>query len=123
VPWAKHVIDNKIGRFADRRGTRAQDWRHGSLHVRLRGPEELRDLLSEPPITLPQEWVREVNRPQSDAEQATMVECIRRGPAVRAGQMGADDGRAVQSAKHPPPAWAAKGLEEAERKSRIAPGK
>jgi putative transposase len=59
--------------------TRAQAWRHSSLHVRLHGPAELRDLLSAPPIELPRDWVGEVNRPQTDAEQAAIIECMKRG--------------------------------------------
>lgn len=52
---------------------RAQDWRWGSCHVRLRGPDELKGLLSDWPIDLPRDWVGWVNAAQTETE----VELIR----------------------------------------------
>src|SRR5437762_111275 len=47
---------------------RAQDWRWCSLWRRMHGDEE--NLLSAWPIEMPADWVRRVNRPQSEAEEA-----------------------------------------------------
>jgi REP-associated tyrosine transposase len=58
---------------------RAQDWRFSSLHARLHGPQELRELLSEWPIERPVDWVQEVNRPQTDAELDAIRLSLRRG--------------------------------------------
>src|SRR5205809_6716904 len=44
---------------------RAQDWRWSSLHARLNGPQEIRSLLSEWPIAVRDDWIEQVNRPQS----------------------------------------------------------
>lgn len=58
---------------------RAQDWPWSSLHARLRGPAEIRQLLSEWPIEMPPDWVRKVNRPQSAAEEEAIARSILRG--------------------------------------------
>jgi putative transposase len=58
---------------------RAQDWGYSSLSARLRGPAEMRGLLSDWPIDRPADWTRLVNRPQTDAEEAQILESIRRG--------------------------------------------
>jgi putative transposase len=51
---------------------RAEDWRWGSLYRRARGGAEERSLLTEPPIPLGRGWVDRVNRPQSEAELASI---------------------------------------------------
>jgi putative transposase len=58
---------------------RAQDWRWSSLHARLHGPAEIRRLLTDPPIDLPRDWVRQVNRPQADAEEEAIARSMQRG--------------------------------------------
>ena len=61
---------------------RAQDWRWSSLHVRRHGPAELKQLLSDWPVEMPRDWsdwVRQVNQPQSDKEQAAIRRSIQRG--------------------------------------------
>src|SRR5205085_2652474 len=58
---------------------RAQDWRWSSLQARLRGPAELRQLLCDWPIERPRDWLRQVNRPQTAAEEDAIAHSIRRG--------------------------------------------
>jgi putative transposase len=58
---------------------RAQDWRWGSLHARLHGPPEVRELLADWPIDVPDDWTAHVNRPQTAAEEAAIQLCARRG--------------------------------------------
>ena len=58
---------------------RAQDWPWSSLHARLHGPPEVRAWLSAGPIDLPSDWVGQVNRPQSDAEEQAILRSLRRG--------------------------------------------
>ena len=57
---------------------RAEDWRWSSLHVRRHGPAELVPLLSDWPIDRPRNWLAEVNRPQTQAEETAVVNAIRR---------------------------------------------
>ena len=59
--------------------TRAEDWRWCSLWRRERGSAQERGLLSEWPVSRPPRWTTLVNTPQSDKEQAELLECIRRG--------------------------------------------
>jgi putative transposase len=58
--------------------TRAQDWRWSSLHVRGNGPAELRSLLSDWPIERPRNWLSQVNRPQTPAEESAITNAIKR---------------------------------------------
>ena len=58
---------------------RAQDWPWSSLHARLHGPAELRALLSDWPVERPRDWLAQVNRPQTPAEQEAIARAIRRG--------------------------------------------
>ncbi|MBV8780085.1 MAG: transposase [Phycisphaerae bacterium] len=57
---------------------RSQDWRWGSLHIRQRGPADLRSLLSDWPIDRPRNWIDEVNRPQSETEELAITNAERR---------------------------------------------
>lgn len=56
---------------------RAQNWRWSSLWRREHGDED--KLLSPMPIELPEDWVLEVNRAQTDAEVEALRRSIRRG--------------------------------------------
>src|SRR5207247_366608 len=56
---------------------RAQDWRWCSLRRRLDGDAE--KLLSAWPIDVPTDWLRRVNRPQSQAEEAALRRALTRG--------------------------------------------
>ncbi len=58
---------------------RAQDWRWSSVHARLNGPDEIRQLLSDWPIEMPADWTAQVNRPQTPAEEEAIKLCARRG--------------------------------------------
>ncbi len=58
---------------------RAEDWPWSSLHARLRGPDEIKRLLSAWPIDEPADWVQRVNRPQTQREEDAITESIRRG--------------------------------------------
>lgn len=58
---------------------RAEDWRHGSLHVRRNGPMELKRLLSDWPVSRPRDWVGLVNRPQTPEEETAISNAIHRG--------------------------------------------
>jgi putative transposase len=57
----------------------AEDWRHSSLHVRRHGPADLRRLLTDWPVSRPRDWIAQVNRPQTPAEEAAIVNAINRG--------------------------------------------
>ena len=57
---------------------RAQDWRWSSLHARLNGPEEIKALLSDGPIEMPADWLAQVNRPQTPAEEEAIQRSLRR---------------------------------------------
>jgi putative transposase len=46
----------------------AEDWRHGSLWVRGHGSVEMRSILSDWPIEMPDDWSKWVNRPLTDRE-------------------------------------------------------
>ena len=73
---------------------RAQNWRWCSLWRRTHGDEG--SLLSAWPTEMPRDWVRVVNRPQSEAEEAALRRAVVRGtpfgsePWTRrmAGQLG-----------------------------------
>ncbi len=58
---------------------RAEAWAWGSLYVRREKSHQLRELLGEWPIERPGGWVRLVNLPQSEAEEAAIKEHIARG--------------------------------------------
>jgi putative transposase len=58
---------------------RAQDYRWSSLHVSRAGPAELRALLSDWPLERPRNWLAEVNRAQTPAEEAAIANAIARG--------------------------------------------
>ena len=58
---------------------RAEDWRWSSLYARLHGPAEIRALLSDWPIAMRADWVRHVNRPQTEAEEEAIRMSLHRG--------------------------------------------
>lgn len=58
---------------------RAQDWQWSSLYARLNGPSEVQSLLSDWPIERPDDWVAEVNRAQTPAEEEAIARSIKRG--------------------------------------------
>jgi putative transposase len=55
---------------------RAEDWEWGSLNWRMRPVAPL--ALSQPPVTLPPDWIRWVNTPQSEEELAALRNCVNR---------------------------------------------
>jgi len=55
---------------------RAEEWRWGSLHARVRGHALLR--LTEPPTPLPSAWSEFVNQPQTSAELAAIRTSVNR---------------------------------------------
>jgi putative transposase len=59
--------------------SRAESWRWGSLYRRTRGTAEERALLTESPVPLGRLWTQRVNRPQTEAELATIRRCVTRG--------------------------------------------
>jgi len=56
----------------------AQDWRWGSCHVRQDRLHELNPLLSGWPVPQPARWLQIVNEPQSQQEETTVKESIKR---------------------------------------------
>jgi putative transposase len=46
----------------------AQLWPYTSLHVRLNGDQKLRSLLSNWPLEIPKDWIRQVNEPITQRE-------------------------------------------------------
>jgi putative transposase len=58
---------------------RAEQWRWGSLWRRTAGDAEQRALLTDPSAGWPGDWIRWVNRPQTEEEERAVAECIARG--------------------------------------------
>ena len=58
---------------------KAQDWRWGSLWRRGRMDASLPDLLASGPVALPEAWVEEVNRAQTEGELAALRRSVLRG--------------------------------------------
>jgi putative transposase len=58
---------------------RAERWRWGSCHVRVGGSDALRKILCDWPIDAPQDWLKWVNAPQTDAEVEAVRTCLKRG--------------------------------------------
>jgi putative transposase len=56
---------------------RAEDWRWGSLHHRLR--KQGKPLLTDWPLPEPLDWLQQVNQPQTDAELDAIRRSLRRG--------------------------------------------
>ena len=57
---------------------RAQDWPWGSLVIRTQGPEP-QERLSAWPMPMPRDWVKQVNRPQTEAELQALRRSVNRG--------------------------------------------
>jgi len=58
---------------------RAEAWRWGSLWQRAQQPRPEEWILSAWPIPIPANWVKEVNRPQREAELEGLRLCVQRG--------------------------------------------
>ncbi|MBI3412015.1 MAG: transposase [Planctomycetes bacterium] len=58
---------------------RADEWRWGSLWRRRHGDAAARKLLVAWPIAEPEHWLREVQRPQTEAELEALRRCVERG--------------------------------------------
>ena len=58
---------------------RAEQWRWGSLWRRTQGDADQCALLSDPPSVWPTNWVKWVNRPQTEEEEQALAICIARG--------------------------------------------
>jgi len=58
---------------------RAETWRWGSLWLRQQGPQPGAGLLSDWPVARPADWVRVVNRAQTEAELEAIRRCVQRG--------------------------------------------
>jgi putative transposase len=59
--------------------SRAEQWRWGSLWRRQSGSAEQVRSLGSWPVPLPAAWVKEVNRPQTEAELEAVRQSVRRG--------------------------------------------
>ncbi|HUG90782.1 MAG TPA: hypothetical protein VML55_08120, partial [Planctomycetaceae bacterium] len=57
----------------------AEDWRWSSLWRRVAGGPQAQELLHRWPLPEPSQWVRLVNRPQSEAAVKAVRHSIRRG--------------------------------------------
>jgi putative transposase len=58
---------------------RAQDWRHGSLWVRLNGNAKQRSILSPWPVDRPRDWTRLVNEPLEKNDVSAIKTSLSRG--------------------------------------------
>ena len=58
---------------------KAQQWRDSSLWQRRQGGQEAQTLLSRWPLPMPRDWLRRVNRPQSEAELQSLRRAVQRG--------------------------------------------
>lgn len=57
---------------------RAQNWRWGSLWRRVSGDPELKALLATGPLDWPTDWIKLVNRPETEEELAALRTCVTR---------------------------------------------
>ena len=57
---------------------RAEGWRWGSLWRRTSGSPEQRAILHDWPLAEPRDWVKLVNRPETQAELDVMRRCVQR---------------------------------------------
>ena len=55
---------------------RAETWRWGSLWRRVSGAREQRAILSDWPLPEPRDWVKLVNRPETEAELDALRRCV-----------------------------------------------
>jgi putative transposase len=58
---------------------RAQQWRWGSLWIRLKGTEKQKSLLSTWPVERPRDWTETVNRPLGENELESVKTSLERG--------------------------------------------
>jgi putative transposase len=58
---------------------RAEAWRYSSLWRQRRGQPEQRTILSDWPLPVPRDWLRRVNRPETEAELEALRRAVRRG--------------------------------------------
>ncbi|MDD5262958.1 MAG: transposase [Methylacidiphilales bacterium] len=75
----------KVCRYVERNALRAQlvdkaeEWRWGSLWVRVHDEVTLKQMLSDWPVRIPDDWVRLVNRAQTEKELAAIRRSRERG--------------------------------------------
>jgi putative transposase len=92
----RHVL--QVCRYVERNALRAglvrraQAWRWGSLWHRLQEPKVDRAILRDWPLPVPADWIRQVNRAQTEAE----LEAVRR--SVQRGRPYGDEGWAKRVA-------------------------
>ena len=76
---------HQVARYVERNAlranlvTRAEEWRWCSLWRRESGSPEQRKYLATWPLPEPSQWLKLVNRPETEAELATMRRCVNRG--------------------------------------------
>ena len=58
---------------------RAEQWRYGSLWIRLNGDAKQRSILSAWPLDRPRDWTRLVNQPPHEADVAAIRTSLERG--------------------------------------------
>ncbi len=58
---------------------RAENWQWSSSRVRHNGPEEMQRLLAKWPMPLPKDWLRMLNRAETEAELADVRHAVCRG--------------------------------------------
>lgn len=75
----------QVARYVERNALRAnlarqaEAWRWSSLWRRCQEDKELRALLGEWPLPIPDNWVDLVNQPQTEAELEAIRRCVQRG--------------------------------------------
>lgn len=58
---------------------RAEDWQWSSLWRMRFGDAQQKAMLSPWPVARPRQWVAQVNKPQTEAEELALTNCIQRG--------------------------------------------
>ena len=58
---------------------RAEEWRWSSLRRREMGTPEQRKWLADWPLVIPSQWLKIVNRPETEAELQALRKCVNRG--------------------------------------------
>lgn len=84
-PVATDEYFYQVLRYVERNALRAnlseqaESWRWGSLWRRTRGTAEQRAILAGWPVSVPRDWARRVNEPQTELELQAIRNSVRRG--------------------------------------------
>ena len=79
------LMPNQVARYVERNALRAnlvdraEEWRWSSLWRREMGTPEQRKWLADWPLAIPSQWLKIVNRPETETELQALRKCVNRG--------------------------------------------